>query len=200
MYLSIGQAAEVIGVSISTLRRWEQEEYFVPCYRTKGSHRRYSLERIEKDILKKTASNISHKKVIVYARVSSYDQKNDLKRQEERLINYCQKNNLAYEMISDLGSGINYNKKGLKKSINLICQNKVAQIILTHKDRLLRFGSPLLFRICEYFNTKVTILDDEKEKNFEQELVADVIEIMTVFTAKMYGKRSHVNKKILQAA
>ena len=198
MYLSIGQTAELMGVSISTLRRWEKENYWLPCYRTKGNHRRYSLERIEQDFLKKIPPKNHDKKIITYSRVSSYDQKEDLKRQEERLIHYCRENNLSFEMISDLGSGINTNKKGLKKLIRLIVSNEVAQIILTHKDRLLRFGSPLIFKLCDYFNTKVIILDDKKALSFEEELVADVIEIMTVFTAKIYGKRAHSNKQRLK--
>ena len=197
MYLSVGQAAEVMGISISTLRRWEEEGYLMPCYRTKGNHRRYSLERIERDILKKE-SDKNFRKAVAYARVSSHDQKNDLKRQEIRLENYCKANNFNHEIISDLGSGLNYNKVGLKKLINLICQKKVSHLILTHKDRLLRFGSPLLFRLCEFFGTKVVILDDKTEQTFEQELAGDVIEIMTVFSAKLYGKRSHKNKKSLQ--
>lgn len=199
MHLSIGQTAAMLGISISTLRRWEQENYWIPCYRTKGGHRRYSLARIELDFLKKDITK-DKKKVIAYARVSSHDQKDDLERQKQRLESYCRQNNLICEVISDLGSGINYNKKGLKQLIQFIIQSRVSKLILTHKDRLLRFGSPLLFKICDYFNTKVIILDDKVEQTFEQELVNDVIEIMTVFTAKMYGKRSHKNKKILKAA
>lgn len=199
MYLSIGQTAEISGLSISTLRRWDEENSWVPCYRTKGGHRRYSLTRINSELLKKELINDS-RKVISYARVSSHDQKDDLECQKQRLESYCRQNNLICEVISDLGSGINYNKKGLKQLIQLIIQSKVSKLILTHKDRLLRFGSPLLFKICDYFNTKVIILDDKIEQTFEQELVNDVIEIMTVFTAKMYGKRSHKNKKILKAA
>jgi len=197
MYISIGQAAEVIGVAISTLRRWEDEGKYIADYRTFGGHRRYCLNRIHTELLKKSSSNIGTnlRKTIAYARVSSFDQKLDLKRQENRLEKYCIDNALDYEIISDLGSGINYKKKGLNKLINLICSGKVAKLILTHKDRLLRFGSPLLFKLCDFFGTEVILLEKQLEHNFESELVADVIEIMTVFTAKMHGKRSHKNQK-----
>lgn len=197
MYLSIGQTAHITGLSISTLRRWELESKFIPCYRTKGGHRRYSLEKIERDLLDKR-SDLVKRHAVAYARVSTYDQKLDLQRQEARLKEHCENKNIDYEIISDLGSGINYNKKGLKKLIHKICSYQVSELILTHKDRLLRFGSPLLFRLCEFYGTKVVILDDENTKSFEQELVADVIEIMTVFTAKMYGKRAHKNKNALK--
>ena len=197
MYVSIGQAAEVIGVSISTLRRWEQEESFLSDFRTKGGHRRYCLERIKKEILDipEEVVNSPDRKTYAYARVSSVDQKLDLLRQSTRLSKYCKNNKWDYEVISDLGSGINYKKKGLNKLIHLVCTNKVSSLVLTHKDRLLRFGSPLLFKLCEHFNTQIIVLEEVQEKSFEQELVADVIEIMTVFTAKLHGKRSHKNKK-----
>lgn len=89
-----------------------------------------------------------------------------------------------------------YKKKGLNKLINLICHGKVQRLVLTHKDRLLRFGSALLFKLCDFFGTEVIALEEKNNKSFEQELVADVIEIMTVFTAKMHGKRSHRNKQV----
>ena len=78
---------------------------------------------------------------------------------------------------------------------SIICHDRVQRLILTHKDRLLRFGSPLLFKLCEFFGTEVIVLEEKSAKSFEQELVADVIEVMTVFTAKMHGKRSHKNKE-----
>ena len=100
-------------------------------------------------------------------------------------------------LISDLGSGLNYNKNGLKKLINLITSQQVNTLYLTHKDRLLRFGSELIFSLCKKFGTKVVIVNAAQCATFEQELVQDVIELMTVFSAKLYGKRSHKNKKII---
>lgn len=199
MFLSIGEAAKIIGVAVSTLRRWELEQRFLPDFRTKGNHRRYSLDRIKAEI-HQSHDNTEPRITVCYSRVSSHDQKLDLVRQSKRLTDYCEAHHLNYELIDDLGSGINYNKKGLKKLIAMICNKKVSSLILTHRDRLLRFGSPLLFRICEAFDTKVMILDDEQNQSFEQALVADVIEIMTVFTAKMYGRRSHKNKKKAELA
>ena len=197
MYVSIGQAAEIVGVSISTLRRWEYDEYFIPDYRTKGGHRRYNLDKINSQILN-SPSQSSHKDSrinVSYARVSSHDQKLDLKRQEKRLEKYCGDKGWDTTIISDLGSGINYKKRGLNKLIEMICKGKVARLIITHKDRLLRFGSPLLFKICEYYNTEVVIIEHKNNLSFDEELVSDVLEIMTVFTAKRHGKRSHSNRR-----
>ena len=91
---------------------------------------------------------------------------------------------------------MNYNKRGLRKLLALVMNGKVERLVLTHKDRLLRFGSALVFQICEQFNTKVVILSiTEKEASFEEELAADVLEILTVFSARLYGRRSHRNRK-----
>jgi predicted site-specific integrase-resolvase len=196
MYVSIGQASQIIGVSISTLRRWEVEKSFIPDFRTKGGHRRYKLATIYSEIINEAEIKNTTRKTIAYSRVSSSDQKLDLLRQSKRLEKHCQLKCWDYELISDLGSGLNYKKKGLNKLINLICTNQVSRLVLTHKDRLLRFGSPLLFKLCGFFNTEVVILEESKELSFEQELVTDVIELMTVFTARMHGKRSHKNKKV----
>jgi len=156
MYISIGQAAEIIGVSISTLRRWEKEKYFCSSFKTKGGHRRYCLKEIQLKILNISPSETSsERKAYVYARVSSADQELDLKHQEKRLAKYCQSQNWDFEVISDLGSGINYKKKGLNQLIKLICDSKVSRLVLTYRDRLLRFGSPLLFKLCECFGCDI---------------------------------------------
>ncbi|MEN9405721.1 MAG: hypothetical protein RLZ12_5 [Bacillota bacterium] len=121
MYISIGQAALMVGVAIVTLRRWDKEGTFAPCYLTSGGHRRYSVARLEKELLGKKTST-AQRKTILYARVSSHDQKLDLERQKQRLIRHCADNQIGYELISDLGSGINYHKKGLVKLIHkIIC-------------------------------------------------------------------------------
>lgn len=109
MYVSIGEAAEMIGVSISTLRRWENEGHLLPDFRTKGGHRRYSVNRIRNEILEicdAGTTDKSNRKTYIYARVSSHDQKLDLKRQEQRLVLHCELMGWEHEIISDLGSGI----------------------------------------------------------------------------------------------
>ena len=140
---------------------------------------------------------VSKRKVIAYARVSSHDQKDDLKRQIDRLDQYCKKSFKVYELIDDLGSGMNYKKQGLKKLLKLIQSGQVSKIILTHKDRLLRFGSELVFQICDYFGVEIEIIEQKKDLTDEQVLAFDVLEVITVFSARLYGKRSHKNKKAL---
>ncbi|EAH6153446.1 IS607-like element ISChh1 family transposase, partial [Campylobacter jejuni] len=98
----------------------------------------------------------------------------------------------------DLGSGMNYYKKGLTKLLNQILDGKVKRLVLTHKDRLLRFGAELVFAICEAKEVEVIIINKGEESvKFEEELAKDVLEIITVFSARLYGSRSKKNKKLL---
>ena len=126
--------------------------------------------------------------------------KKDLETQSQKLLDYCDKNNINnVELIKDLGSGLNYKKKGFKKLLSMILNQELTHLVLNHKDRLLRFGSDLIFNLCEFYNIKITIIDDG-EQTFEQELVTSVLEIITVFSSKLYGSRSHKNKKTLNKA
>ena len=131
--------------------------------------------------------------------VSSHDQKEDLIRQERLLTHYCAAKGWHHEIISDLGSGLNYRKKGLKRLIDLILTSKISRLVLTHKDRLLRFGSELIFTLCEIKEIEVVLINQGNLSSFEEELTKDVLEIITVFSARLYGKRSHRNKKLLNA-
>ncbi len=133
-----------------------------------------------------------------YARVSSRDQKDDLKRQVEVLSEFCACQGWVHEVIEDLGSGMSYNKKGLRLLIKRICSGEVGRLVVTHKDRLLRFGSELVFAVCEQFGTEVVIINRSKDRTCEEDLVQDVLEIITVFSARLYGSRSHKNKQLVE--
>lgn len=98
---------------------------------------------------------------------------------------------------TDLGSGMNYRKKGLTQLLDAILDDRVGRLVITHKDRLLRFGAELVFAVCEAKNVEVVIINQGTDRTFEQELVEDVLEIVTVFSARLYGARSHKNKKLI---
>jgi len=198
MHLSIGKAAALLGVSISTLRRWETEGYFNPSYRTAGGHRRYALAQLEAKF-ERVVSDPIQAKPVAYARVSSHDQKKDLETQKLKLEAFCQSRFESFEILTDLGSGLNYRKPGLKKLLRLIFQRQVSHLILNHKDRLLRFGADLVFDLCRHFGVEVIVLESRPDRSFEMELAADVIELMTVFSSRLYGRRSHQNRKRLAA-
>lgn len=195
-YISIGKLCVLLGISVSTAYRWIKAGKITEAFRTVGNHRRFNVQDIEQQFLSRKVTT-THR-VVVYARVSSHDQKHDLIRQEQKLLDYCQEHHYTdVAVISDCGSGLNYKKSGLKKLLQLILHQKIDLLIINHKDRLLRFGSELIFSLCEFYHVNVVILE-EKKLSFEEELSHDVIELMTVFCAKLYGRRSHKNKTIKQ--
>ena len=196
MLVSIKEAARELGVWPETLRRWEAEGKIEPPMRTPGGRRRYDLAKLRGLAPHKAPST---RQTLLYARVSSHDQKEDLVRQVALLESFSAANGWTYEVLQDLGSGLNYHKKGLRLLIKRICSGEVERLVITHKDRLLRFGSELVFSLCEQFGTQVVILNASEDASFEEELVPDVLEIITVFSARLYGSRSRKNKQVLDA-
>ena len=191
----IHEAAEALGVSAQTLRRWEREGRLLPDERTAGGRRRYDLARLKPEKFRSQAEAV--RKTVAYARVSSHDQKDDLERQKQVLELYCARQGWTFEVIADLGSGMNYHKKGLKKLLEAIIEGQVGRLVIAHKDRLLRFGAELVFAICEAKQVEVVILNQGEDTTFEEDLAKDVLEIITVFSARLYGSRSRRNQKLL---
>jgi excisionase family DNA binding protein len=194
--VSIGDAAALLGVSTKTLRRWADSGK-IKSERSPTGQRRFFLADIKR-ITPRELDRLDDRITINYARVSSHEQKQDLVRQAQVLEAFSSVNGWQYETIQDLGSGLNYQKKGLQKLLKRIMQGDVARLVITHKDRLLRFGAELVFAVCEEFETEVVIINKTSEEvTFEQELVQDMIELITVFSARLYGSRSKKNKKLL---
>ena len=189
--LSISEAAYLLGVSTDTLRRWEKEGK-ITSSRTEGGHRRYDLTDILKD-----QEDVGL--TILYARVSTRPQLKDLDRQIAVLETYAEiKGWKNCQTIKDIGSGVNYKKKGLNKLLSILAEGKATRLVLTTKDRLLRFGSELVFSICELYGVEVVILNKDPDSSPEEELVKDVLEIITVFSAKLHSMRSRKNVKTLE--
>lgn len=194
--VSIGDAAALLGVSTKTLRRWADSGK-IKSERSPTGQRRFFLADIKR-ITPREPDRLDDRITINYARVSSHDQKQDLVRQTQVLEAFSSVNGWQYETIQDLGSGLNYQKKGLQKLLKRIMQGDVARLVITHKDRLLRFGAELVFAVCEEFETEVVIINKTSESvTFEQELVQDMIDLITVFSARLYGSRSKKNKKLI---
>jgi len=137
---------------------------------------------------------------ICYARGSGQDRKEDLKRQIDRLETYAAANGWRSEvLLSDLGSGMNDRKKGLKRLLDMIVRRQMRRLVLTHKDRLLRFGAELVFTLCEIQGIEIVIINRGGEPTFEEERATDVLEIITVFSARLYGAGSKTHNPIKQA-
>ena len=194
--VSIGKAAKILGVSEITLRRWDEDGKLVST-RTEGGHRRYDISKIKPELVHKFDFQDT-RKTIAYSRVSSSEQRDDLERQKQVLELFCSQNGWLFEIISDIGSGMNYYKKGLTKLLGEILEGNVGRLVLTHKDRLLRFGAELVFSICEAKGVEVVIINKGDDATFEEDLAADVLEIITVFSARLYGSRSRKNEKLLE--
>jgi len=193
--VSIREAAQFLGVTPTTLRRWEREGRLLPDARTSGGDRRYDLSRLGAE---SQGSDPLDRKTVAYARVSHLDQNDDLERQKQILERYCARQGWAFEVVADLGSGVNYHKKGLKRLLNDILADRIGRLVVTHKDRLLRFGAELVFAICEAKQVEVVILNQGDDPTFEEELAQDVLEIITVFSARLYGSRSGKNQNLLE--
>ena len=141
--------------------------------------------------------NPTSRKVIGYCRVSSNKQKEDLERQIESVKIYMTAKGYSFEIITDIGSGINYTKKGLNQLIGKIIDGEVEKIVILYKDRLVRFGFELIELLSGKYGTVIEIIDNT-DKTEEQELVEDMIQIVTVFSARLNGKRANKAKKLVK--
>jgi predicted site-specific integrase-resolvase len=177
-YVNSKTAREKLGVCNRTLRNWAIQGK-VDFILTDGGWRKYNVDKY----LRK--NNLQTKKKICYARVSSYDRKSDLARQ----IAYLTEKFPDHEIIKDIGSGINFKRKGLQKIIELAISGELEEVVVTYKDRLCRIGYDMIEFIFEkYSKAKITIVNDEF-KLPHQEITEDLIEIITVYSSKIHGTR-----------
>lgn len=192
---SIGEFAKKIGKSQQTLRNWHKSGILIPAVTSSYGTRSYS----EKQLNEYLGSKIKEEEKIIaaYCRVSSLKQKDDLGRQVENVKSFCMAKGYTFKLITDIGSGINYNKKGLLELMNLITEEKISKIVVLYKDRLLRIGFDLINNLCKKFNVEIEIIDNT-EKTEEQELVEDLVQIITVFSCKLNGKRANKAKKLIK--
>ena len=193
-YYSINEFSKILGVSTQTLRNWDNNGKLHPHHTSSNGYRYYSHEQLNQVMNIKPNLN---RKIIGYCRVSSHKQKDDLERQIENMRMYLISQGKPFEIISDIGSGINYKKKGLKQLLKLITQNKVDKIVVLYKDRLLRFGFELVEYIASLYNCEIEIVDTTK-KSEQQELVEDLVQIITVFSCKLQGKRANKTRKMVK--
>ena len=192
-YLSGSKASKVLGVHQRTLYQWDAKK-IIETIRTPGGKRLYNVKRYLEETTKNIEENkeeietIINKEKIIYGRVSSNNQKDDLERQIKILKKYYPK----YTLIKDIGSGVNLNRRGLRKIIDLAIEGKIEEVVIVHKDRLCRFGYELIEDlIFKYSNGKITIINEVENKEPKEELVEDVLQIMNIFVAKMNGLRKY---------
>ena len=189
--IRIGEAAALMGVGVQTMRKWEQTGELLPARKSQAGTRYYDRA----DLL---GVGNEAAPTIGYARVSSPDQKADLDRQHAALEVYCAAQGWRTEIIRDLGSGLQYRKPGLQRLLERILRRQAKRLVLTHRDRLLRFGAELVFTLCEMQGIEVVVIHQTDPPTFEEELTQDVLEIITVFSARLYGSRSHKARQLIE--
>jgi len=191
-YISIREASIITGINAQTLRKLGDENK-IKCYKTLSGQRKFDKAYLEKmcnndDI--DDSINKDTKKNFIYTRVSSKKQADDLSRQIEYIKNK-RPEYASYIPISDIASGINFNRKGLITILDAALQGTIGEIIIAHRDRLCRFGYDLIKLIIEKKGGKITVLDDEKNKSSEQELSEDLLSIVHIYSCRQMGKRSY---------
>ncbi len=193
-YYSIKEASELIGVTAQTLRNWDKTGKLKPHHVAESGYRYYSQGQINLV----TGKKVNLKRLTVgYCRVSSSKQKDDLERQIENVRTYLISKGKPFEIITDIGSGINYKKKGLQELIRKITNGQVNKVVVLYKDRLLRFGFEIVEYIASLYDCDIEIIDNT-EKTGQQELVEDLVQIITVFSCKLQGKRANKARKIIK--
>jgi excisionase family DNA binding protein len=185
-----------LGISYPTLSRWVREGR-IRAIRTAGG-----VFRIPESEVRRIAEGLPisrEVRAIVYARVSSSDQKGDLERQVQYLTQYCSsKGYRVVDALSDVASGLKTDRKGLLKLFDYVVNRQVDVVVVTYRDRLTRFGSEYLDYFFKQYGVRVEAAFGEEPKDAHQELVEDLIEITTSFTGKLYGMRSHKKKKLVE--
>ncbi|HEX9131281.1 MAG TPA: IS607 family transposase [Ktedonobacteraceae bacterium] len=194
-YLRVGKAAEELGLHPITIRRWMKMGK-IQAVRV-GIEARIPRSEIER-LLGKTDERL----LVLYARVSGHDQRPDLERQIERLSAWAKTERAGREMLvlSDIGSGLNAGRQRLQQLLKLVCEDRVAEVVVTYGDRLTRFGQEYLETLFTSFGVAFTMLDLEEEKTPEQELTEDLLSIIASFAGKLYGMRSQKQKEVLSCA
>lgn len=197
--LSIGKTAERLGVHVDTLREWDKEGKLVPV-KTFGGHRRYRLDDLEAFCgeVKEEKAETGEIRVATYARVSSHEQKQkgDLERQNGRVLAYCVKQ--KYKVVKsyeEVGSGMCDTRAKLRNLFTLVSEKQIDRVIVEHKDRLTRFNFQFLEDFFASHSVKIEWMEEVLGKRYEDELVEDMLTLMSSFSNKIYGKRSAENRK-----
>ena len=193
--MSIGKFAKEVGLSVQHLRKLHDDNILIPDVITKGGTRYYSDEQLQAYLNKNNSQQ--GLPVILYARVSTRSQKDDLDRQVENLKSYAISKGYSFEIITDIGSGINYMKQGLKQLIQKINNKEISKIVVLYKDRLIRFGFELIEYLCELNNISIEIIDNTTIST-KTELTNDLIQIITIFANSLYGLKSKKTLRLIQ--
>ena len=176
--------AELLGVSVKTLQRWDREG-ILKANRTPTDRRYYTYDQYLQ--FKGINTENDNRQIVIYARVSTGNQKDDLQNQVTFLRQFCNaKGIIVDQCIEEYGSGLNYNRKKWNQLLDEVMEQKIKTIIVTHKDRFVRFGYDWFEKFCMKFNTTIVVVNNE-ELSPQEELVQDIVSILHVFSCRLYG-------------
>jgi excisionase family DNA binding protein len=192
-YLSTREFAKLLGVSRATVIKWIKSGRIVAF----GVHGRWRIPYSEVERVLRGVQRV--RRVAIYARVSSNTQRDDLERQVEALKLWVYKNlpNAEYVIVTDIASGLNEDRRGLRKLIEMAKRKEVQAVVIAYRDRLTRFGFEYLKTLFNTLGIDVYVAFQEESKDYVQELVEDFIEIVTSFASRIYGKRSKKYKEVV---
>lgn len=193
-FVPIRVASSITGFSDQTLRKLHDSNV-LEGYKTPSNQRMYSIDSINRFCKTSATTEKEEDRVnILYARVSTKKQKDDLDRQIDFLRQH-KREGVEYLLIADIGSGINFNRKGINTILELCVQGAIGEVIIAHKDRLSRFGFDLFNSIIKKAKGTITVIDSDTNKSTEQELAEDLLSIVHIYSCRQMGKRSYSTKK-----
>jgi predicted site-specific integrase-resolvase len=186
---------ELIGKSVITLQKWDRKGILI-AHRSPTNRRYYTHDQY---LIYRGLVAQEQGLTVAYSRVSGVAQKPDLANQIKALEVYCNQHVLKVdEWMQDIGSGLNYKRKQFNRLMEMVELGQVRRIVIAHRDRLVRFGYGYFEAFCERHNTELVVIDGETLSP-EQELVQDLVAILTIFSARLHGLRSY-KKAIRDAA
>ena len=195
--LPLREACRRLGISFITLKRWIYSGK-IRAVRTPTG--RWMIPESEIERIVRGRAETKEVRAIVYARVSSSDQRSDLEKQVQYLTQYCSaKGYRVVDVLSDVASGLNTGRRGLLKLFNYVVNRQVDVVVATYRDRLTRFGFEYLEYFFKQFGVRIEVVYGEEPKDAYQELVEDLIATVTSFAGKLYGMRSHKKKRLVES-
>ena len=186
------EASKILGVHIRTIQKWDKAGK-IRCIRTIGGKR-----RIPESEIKRILGIHEERKIVGYARVSSHAQRDDLERQIELIKSYAEERGWRVGILKDVGSGLKENRKNFQKLLRMVMNREVSKVIVACPDRLTRFGFKTLEEFFRSYGTEIVLINQEETP--QEELVEDLITIISHFAGKLYGMRSHKYKKVVEGA
>ncbi len=187
------EAARILGVSVRTIQRWDKAGK-IRCVRTVGGKR-----RVPESEIKRILGLHEERKIVGYARVSSHTQRDDLERQIELIKKYAKEKGWEVEILKDIGSGLKEDRRNFRKLLTMVVNREVSKVVVAYPDRLTRLGFKTLEELFKGYGTEIVVIN-KRAKTPQEELVEDLITIISHFAGKLYGMKSHKYRKVVDGA